>query len=169
MPGIRPDGTRAGCITCRLNRGEWTSPPGGTIYRDRLWVLEHAIEPIPLVGWLVLKPYRHVEAFADLSEEEAASFGPLTHCITRAMTELLHPAKIYLSLYAEAQDFPHVHIHLIPRFDDTPADRRGPHVFRYLSEAGASGRNGGDVGAAARLAEQMREILASEGRLPTHH
>ena len=70
------------CIACRLHRGE-LSAPGGTIVRDHLWVLEHIVEPIPMVGWLVLKPVRHVESFAELTPEEASSFGPLTHASHR--------------------------------------------------------------------------------------
>lgn len=156
---LKPDGTREDCITCRLNRGEMTGSPGGILYRDHLWVLEHAIEPIPLVGWLVLKTYRHVEAFADLADEEAVTFGPLTRRITRAMTAVLHPEKVYLSLYAEARDFPHLHVHLIPRFADTPPDHRGPGIFQYLSAAVRSGENGGAVEAAARVAAQIRAAL----------
>jgi diadenosine tetraphosphate (Ap4A) HIT family hydrolase len=153
------DGTREDCITCHLNRGEATSGPGGVLYRDRLWVLEHAIEPIPMVGWLVLKTYRHVEAFADLTEEEAVAFGPLTRGIARAMTQVLDPVKVYLSLYAEAKDYPHLHVHLVPRFADTPPDRRGPGVFQYLSNAVRSGQNGGDIEEAARVAAKIRDHI----------
>lgn len=88
------------CIACRLHRGA-LSAPGGTICRDNLWILEHIIEPIPMAGWLVLKPVRHVESFAELKRDEAASFGPLVHRITRAMTEVIRPVKIYLSMYME--------------------------------------------------------------------
>jgi len=150
------DGTKEDCITCRINRGEATCGPGGVLYRDRLWVLEHAIEPIPMVGWLVLKTYRHVETFADLTEDEAITFGPLTRLVTRAMTQVLEPVKVYLNLYAEAKDFPHLHVHLIPRFADTPPDHRGPHIFQYLSAAVRSGQNGGDIEEAARVAAQIR-------------
>lgn len=129
------------------------------LYDDGLWVLEHAIEPIPFVGWFVLKSYRHVEAFADLTDEEAATFGPLTRRITRAMAEVLEPVKVYLSLYAEAKEFPHLHVHLIPRFADTPQDRRGPKIFAYLSDAVRSGENGGEVEAAKRVATQVRDLI----------
>lgn len=88
------------CLTCRFNRDEIASL-GGPIYRDALWRLEHVNEPIPLVGWLVLKPMRYVEAFADLTEEEAAAFGPLTRRVTQAMTEVLRPIKTYLSLFTD--------------------------------------------------------------------
>jgi diadenosine tetraphosphate (Ap4A) HIT family hydrolase len=146
------------CLACRANRGELVAP-GGMIYEDALWRLEHCLEPIPMVGWLILKPLRHVEAFAHLTPDEAASFGALVKRITGATTEVLAPAKVYVCLYAEQQDAQHVHVHLIPRSHDTPPERRGPHVFDYLRDAAVQGRNLADVEAAARAALSIRERL----------
>jgi diadenosine tetraphosphate (Ap4A) HIT family hydrolase len=157
-PAVDQPATRSGCYTCRINSGE-IAAPGGPIYRDALWCLEHSIAPVPLAGWLVLKPLRHVEAFADLTMEEAAAFGPLTRRITQAMTEVLHPEKIYLSMYMEAPEFAHLHVHLIPRFEDTPLDHRGPGVFAYLRESKTSGRSGDDTDKAARCALAIRDLL----------
>lgn len=147
-------GAEPECRTCRLNLE--TSAPGGVIYRDNLWVLEHAIEPVPMAGWLILKPVRHVEAFADLTPKEAESFGPLVCSATLAMTEVLNPVKVYLSMYMEAEGFAHLHVHLIPRFEETPAERRGPHVFEYLRDASQSGENQADVGQATEVAAAIR-------------
>src|SRR5439155_6102072 len=152
------DGAHEDCLACRANRGELVAP-GSVIYEDALWRLEHCLEPIPMVGWLILKPLRHVEAFADLTPDEAASFGPLLRRATQAMTEVLAPAKVYVCLYAEQKDAQHVHVHLIPRYHDTPRERRGPHVFDYLRDAAVQGRNLADVEAARRAALSIRERL----------
>lgn len=141
-----------GCLTCRLNSGDLPSP-GGVIYQDVLWQLQH-VDSLALVGWLVLKPLRHVEAFAELTAEEAATFGPLVRRITRVMTEVLQPVKVYLSLYAEAPGFAHLHVHLIPRSDDVPLERRGPGIFEYLREGK------GRVPTADALAE-VEQIVAA--------
>jgi len=134
-----------GCGTCRANRGEIPTP-GGVIYQDELCRLEHTFEPIPLVGWLVLKPLRHVEMFAELTDDESATLGPpLIRRTTGAMREVLQPAKIYVCQFSEAEGFEQLHIHLIPRFADTPADLRGPRVFDLLSQATARRRNLGDL------------------------
>ncbi|HEX5572882.1 MAG TPA: HIT family protein, partial [Ktedonobacterales bacterium] len=106
------DSTTATCVACRANRGAIVAP-GGALYDDGLWRLEHTFEPIPMVGWLVLKPPRHVESLADLTADEAAALGPLLQRITRAMRETLAPAKVYAALFAES--VAHLHIHLIPR------------------------------------------------------
>lgn len=150
------------CLACRLNRGDRPSP-GGVIYQDDLWQLQHAIEPIALVGWLILKPLRHVEAFAELTPAEASVFGPLTRRITRAMTEVLRPTKIYLSMYAEATGFAHLHVHLIPRYADMPPERWGPGIFDYLRESQASGQNRGTIAEVEHATDAIRRVLrASE-------
>src|SRR5438034_11247539 len=104
-----------GCGTCRANQVEIPAP-GGVIYQDALWRLEHIFEPLPLAGWLVLKPLRHVEMVANLSDDEAGTLGPLVQRTTSAMREVLEPAKIYVCQFSEAEGFAHIHIHLIPRF-----------------------------------------------------
>jgi diadenosine tetraphosphate (Ap4A) HIT family hydrolase len=150
-------GDNAACLTCRLNSGELPAP-GGVIHQDTLWQLQH-VQPVALVGWLVLKPLRHVEAFADLTPEEAATFGPLTRRITRAMTEVLQPVKIYLNLYAEAAGFAHLHVHLIPRYAGTPPERRGPGIFEYLRESKSGGQGRGAIADAERAAKAIRQAL----------
>lgn len=146
------------CIACRANRGKLTAP-GGVIYRDELWVLEHILEPIPMAGWLVLKPIRHVESIAELTAEESASLGPLLQWVTAAMTGVLAPAKIYVCMFAESLDCPHIHFHLIPRTPDVPGNRRGPNIFRYLSVAGTTGRSHAKIDEAVHVAAAVRERL----------
>lgn len=156
------DSTTATCVACRANRGAIVAP-GGALYDDGLWRLEHTFEPIPMVGWLVLKPIRHVESLADLTADEAAALGPLLQRITRAMRETLAPAKVYAALFAES--VAHLHIHLIPRAADLPEERRGPDVFALLSAAGHSGQNQGDVDEARRVALAIKarlDVTASE-------
>jgi diadenosine tetraphosphate (Ap4A) HIT family hydrolase len=150
----------ASCGTCRANRGELAAP-GGVIYEDALWRLEHILVPIPMAGWLVLKPLRHVEALADLSSDEAAAIGPLVRRITRAMDAVMQPAKVYLCQFSEAEHFAHIHFHLIPRRADTPSEQRGPAVFALLSAARA-GNNLAPVEEAERLAAAVRSRLRSQ-------
>jgi diadenosine tetraphosphate (Ap4A) HIT family hydrolase len=146
------------CGTCRANRGELQAP-GGVVYQDALWRAEHAIEPIPMVGWLVLKPLRHVESVAELTEAEAAALGPLVRRASAALTDVVGCAKVYVVCFAESASAPHVHFHLIPRAADLPRERRGPRVFEYLREAAAAGRNLADVADAAGIGTAVRERL----------
>jgi diadenosine tetraphosphate (Ap4A) HIT family hydrolase len=148
----------ADCLTCRANRGE-VPTPGGVIYEDGLWRLEHTVEPIPMVGWLVLKPLRHVENVAELTPEEAAAFGTLVRRASAALTAVLGCAKVYVCVFAESATAQHVHAHLIPRAADLPRERRGPGVFGYLREATTGGENLADAAEAARVAAEVRNRL----------
>ena len=49
--------------------------PGGVLYDDGLWRVEHAVAPTPMLGWLVAKPLRHVEFLDELTGAEAEAMG----------------------------------------------------------------------------------------------
>src|SRR5438067_10442513 len=126
-----PAKRHADCGTCRANRGELPAP-GGVIYSDRLWQLEHMIRPIAMAGWLILKPKRHVESIAALTKGEARTLGPLVTQISRALERATGAKKVYIGLFAEARSFAHIHIHLIPRPRRLPARLRGPLIFELM-------------------------------------
>ena len=96
-----------------------------------------------------------------------AALGPLIQRASAALTAELGCPKVYVCVYAESADAPHVHMHLIARPADLPRERKGPRIFGLLSEAMSSGQNLADVDEAARLAERIRARLADR-RLTTH-
>lgn len=118
------------CLACQVNEGR-TAPPGGVIYRDRWWQVDHRVDPGPILGWLVLKPLRHVEFLDALTDDEAATLGRVTRRVVGAMRAALPspPAKVYALLLAEAADCPHLHWHLVPRSATHPREFRGPRIF----------------------------------------
>lgn len=120
------DGPVDRCMACSANRGE-LHPPGGVIYDDGLWRLEHMLMPALLPGWLILKTVRHVESLSELTMAEAAALGPLLHRATKALEMATGADRVYTALFAEAVR--HVHFHLIPRRDETPESARGPLIF----------------------------------------
>ena len=62
-------------------------PPGGTIYEEDGWVVDHSISPVALRGWLIVKPRRHVENFGELTDDEAARFGAVSRSAAAACTD----------------------------------------------------------------------------------
>ncbi|NJM07304.1 hypothetical protein HC891_15600 [Candidatus Gracilibacteria bacterium] len=60
---------------------------------------------------------------------------------------------IFRTQFAEAAGHPHVHVHIVPRMADLPADRRGPHIFSYLS-----------VPEAERVSEEAMNAIATRIR-----
>ena len=122
---------RADCGTCKGVRNE-LGAPGGVIYEDRLWHLDHIVRPLPMAGWLILKPKRHVESVAKLTDAEARALGPLIARTAAALERATKVKKVYVGLFGEAKLFPHVHLHLIPRPVDLGDDLRGPLIFGLM-------------------------------------
>ena len=143
------------CGTCRSNRGELAAP-GGVIYEDRIWRLEHVMRPLPMAGWLILKPLRHVESVAGLTPAEAKTLGPLVTRTSKALQSATGAKKVYVGLFAEAKDFAHIHIHLIPRPVRLSPKLRGPLIFGLMRTA----RDRAPVAEAKRIAAAVRRSLA---------
>jgi len=150
----------ADCLACRVHRGE-ISPPGGILYDDGLWRLEHSVNPTPLLGWLVAKPLRHVEFLDELSEDEAQAMATV---LRRAVGALRHalpspPAKVYTALFAESAECPHIHFHIIPRAVDDPRELRGPRVFERMRRVGEGLEEGPSLEDVEDLATRIRSHL----------
>jgi diadenosine tetraphosphate (Ap4A) HIT family hydrolase len=124
------------CGICTADR---PPPPGGVIHDDGIWRVEHIAPPIPLLGWLIVAPVRHVTTFADLSDSESAHFGPLAQRVSAALTAALHPVRVYVALFGEGEGFQHIHFHVVPRPPDLAAEFRGPKVFGLWAKAQADG------------------------------
>jgi diadenosine tetraphosphate (Ap4A) HIT family hydrolase len=52
-----------------------------------------------------------------------------------ALKDVTSCVKTYVMLFAEADGFAHLHVHVVPRMPDQPLDRRGPDVFGYLKDS----------------------------------
>lgn len=119
------------CQTCELTAKRHQGPLCERIYEEEHWHVVHAFDT-SLPGWLVVIAKRHVESLAELTAEEAASFGPFLHRVSRALQEVTGAVKTYTALFAEHPEHPHVHFHVVPRMADLPDDKRGRRIFDYL-------------------------------------
>jgi diadenosine tetraphosphate (Ap4A) HIT family hydrolase len=121
------------CMTCLLlaQRDAGLRPPWDNIYRTQYWDVVHSYNTA-LPGWIVLVARRHIEAVADLSQAESVELGMLITATSQALAEVTQCVKTYVIQFAEAAEHPHVHVHIVPRMADQPADRRGPLIFGYL-------------------------------------
>jgi diadenosine tetraphosphate (Ap4A) HIT family hydrolase len=114
------------CFACQVNAGE-ISAPGGTIYEDRYWIADHGVTRL-VRGYVVLKPRRHVHELADLSADEAATFGVVAQRLLVAMRAALVAERIYVCSFAETVH--HLHFHLLPRYANMPG--LGPDLVGAL-------------------------------------
>lgn len=107
-----------------------------------------------MAGWLVLVPARHVEGLHQLDRDEAEGLGRLLRGASAALVEVTGCQRTYVMLFAEAEGFSHLHLHIVPRDTDLAVERRGPAVFAYLG-----------VPEAQQLPEDDRDLLAARLRV----
>jgi diadenosine tetraphosphate (Ap4A) HIT family hydrolase len=119
------------CLACRIVRGEHR-PPGGVIWRRDGLALHALADPTPLAGWLVLTSERHARAWWDLEPGEAAALGGAAARVMRAQREALGAEHVYA--FALGDQLRHFHLHLVPRYPDTPARLRGKGCFEARVE-----------------------------------
>jgi diadenosine tetraphosphate (Ap4A) HIT family hydrolase len=144
------------CLACDVTARRIV-PPGGTIHEEGGWLLEHAISPVPLKGWLILKPKRHVEHLAALNPDEAQALGPLIVKVSRAMMKALEPERVYLCSIGEVVK--HVHLYFVPRYPNMPPS--GPAILVQMGSRDSPWAC--DDETAANAASRVRSELLNEG------
>ena len=95
------------------------------------------LDPQHLIQPDVPAPFRHVRALHELTRAEAAAMGDLLRRASVALREVTGCEKTYVMLFAEAEGFEHLHLHVVPRLADHPEDRRGPKVFAFMHDDAA--------------------------------
>jgi len=122
------------CLSCKSLSGEKRISPGPTIYDGKYWVVEHAY-PIKLLGWLVIVLKRHLEAIHGLTNEEMLELCKLTTKTIKVLHSELKTEKEYVSCFAEAEGFHHIHFHVVPVNNNYPDENRGAKSFGLLTHS----------------------------------
>lgn len=111
--------------------------------RETVLVLRDAF-PVSLGHTLVI-PKRHVASFFEATESERADLMSLLVAARAQLDRQFRPAGYNIGIndgVAAGQTVPHLHIHLIPRYDGDHADPRGgvrwvlPDKAAYWGKAG---------------------------------
>lgn len=114
------------CLACDVVSGARTVP-GGVLLRESGFVLHAIADRTPLRGWMVLTSDRHVRGWYDLGAEALAGLGALAARVMLAQRTALGAEHVYAFSIGDA--VPHFHLHLVPRFADTPERLRGRRCF----------------------------------------
>jgi histidine triad (HIT) family protein len=114
------------CLGCRIVRGE-ARPAGGIVWRGRGLTVHGLAEACPIPGWLVVTSDRHARALDDLDADELAALGPVVARVMRAQKAGLGAEHVYALALGDV--LRHFHLHLVPRFADTPVRLRGRGCF----------------------------------------
>ncbi len=139
------------CILCDVVRGAHPAS-GGILHREAGLVLHATADPSPLRGWVVLTSERHVRAWPDLDAAALAALGPLAARVMAAQRAVLGAEHVYAFSIGDAVR--HFHLHLVPRYPDTPERLRGRRCFDGRPEDMLS------PGAIAEAADAVRSALA---------
>ncbi|HUK65979.1 MAG TPA: HIT family protein [Anaeromyxobacteraceae bacterium] len=142
------------CLGCRIVRGEHT-PTGGVVWRGDGFTAHTLAEPSPIPGWLVLTSDRHARGLYDLDLAELAALGPAAARVMRAQRAALCAEHVYA--FALGDKLLHFHLHLVPRFADTPQRLRGRGCFDSRPDDALPGWR------IVAAAEAVRRALAAEG------
>lgn len=119
------------CYACE--QSDPTAPFRERIVRRGGWRVAHDFNS-SLEGWLIVAPLRHVQALDELTAEESVELGNLLRQASIALKAVTGCDKTYVMLFAEAEGFAHLHVHVVPRMPGQPEDRNGPAVFGYLTD-----------------------------------
>jgi histidine triad (HIT) family protein len=114
------------CLGCAIVSGA-TRPVGGVIARAPGLVLHGVAAPSPVRGWVVISSERHVRGLYDLDDATARELGSLAARVMQAQREVLGAEHAYA--FAIGDVLRHFHLHLVPRFADTPQRLWGRAVF----------------------------------------
>jgi diadenosine tetraphosphate (Ap4A) HIT family hydrolase len=121
------------CKTCELiaRRNAGVAPLWDCIYQTSYWDVAHSYDTA-LPGWLVLVVRRHITAVDELTDAEAIELGQLIRRASIALKEVTGCIKTYVIQFAEGENHPHVHFHIVPRMVDQPEERNSTLIFGYL-------------------------------------
>jgi diadenosine tetraphosphate (Ap4A) HIT family hydrolase len=101
-----------GCIGCAIGRGEMI-PPGGVIAENRSFYM-HQDPEIPIPGFLIIAPRKHVHAIVDLTADEYADFSSLLQSGRKLLTRLPDIRSVTV---IQEEHSSHFHLWLFPWYD----------------------------------------------------
>lgn len=122
------------CIFCRIVKGD---VPCARVYEDADVLAFMDIHPV-VKGHTLVIPKLHCDPITQAPVEALARTIAVVQRVARAQYQALHAAGVSVSQANGAsagQEVPHVHFHVIPRFeDDLPQRRWQPGTYDSLEE-----------------------------------
>lgn len=144
------------CFICKKHQGK-IQTAGIAICEDDYVYVGHVDsngEPNYL-GHLMIDLKRHVPTLGDMNVEEASAFGVIMARISKALKETEGAEHIYAVV--SGNSVPHVHMHIIPRYPNTPKEFWAPFAV-YDAPNARMGRESEVVS----LCERIKNYLESK-------
>lgn len=144
------------CLVCREQRGDVVLPGGFLINDDRVVAFHCPPVPgaeTPYLGYLFVTSRRHVPSFAELQPDEAAAMGTAIATLSAALKSE-GADRVYVMSVGHA--WPHLHVHLIPRWPETPAEISWMNVDNW------EGARRGDASEVEAMTLQLRSRITAD-------
>lgn len=153
---MSPEEPTAPCLVCdKHSLGD--DVPGGVLYDDGLIYAGHSLPidtPDVALGYLMVEPRRHVAKLGDLTDEEAAGLMIVANRLANALRDCEKADHVYSFVFGER--IPHLHLHLAPRYADTPRALRGLQAVHLQR---SPHRHRGDVEEMTQVCDRLRSYL----------
>lgn len=122
------------CLLCRGSAAD-EALSRLQVWEDDLWRLTVSLES-EVPGFAYLEPKRHIPTLADLSGDEAHTFGEVLARVSTVLREVTAAEIVYVYIFGD--HVPHLHVHLAPH---TNGDALNSQMIRgeLMSEQLASG------------------------------
>ena len=142
------------CLICRKHRGA-PSPPGGALHEDEIVFASHVFDMqgggrLTYLGHLIVETKRHAESISELNDDEAAAVGRVAARLSRA---LRGAGASWVYAITIGHGVPHFHLHLLPRYPDTPTELRFHEVDEWEGAAKGGPEEIADI--VARIRAQL--------------
>ncbi|WP_243393431.1 HIT family protein [Leptospira perolatii] len=96
----------------------------GEIARTEYFLIRHSEPEKKLPGYLYIEPFRHLENYTEWTTQEFLDFGKALQKASAWIYSKYSPKKVYTVSIAEK--VPHMHFHLVPRYEEL----KGPEYIR---------------------------------------
>ncbi len=107
-----PQPTCTSCIACEIISGK-KEVPGGSLLRTTYFDV-HQDYAVPIPGFIVLVPLRHVASIEHFTDDEASEFGLLLKKVRAALTTKLDISLVHI---IQDENSPHFHAVILPRYE----------------------------------------------------
>lgn len=143
------------CFICKKHEGTITTA-GVTIYEDEYVYVGHMDNngKLNYLGHLMIDLKRHVPTLAEMTSTEASAFGLTMARVSKALKEVEKAEHIYALV--SGNSVPHLHMHLVARYPNTPEEYWGPFAV-YDSPNARMGDNNEVIELCERVSAYLKE------------
>ncbi|MBY6036605.1 HIT family protein [Fictibacillus nanhaiensis] len=143
------------CFICNKHKGNLETS-GVMIFEDDFVYVGHIDngEKPSYLGHIMIDLMRHAPSLGDMTMDEAKAFGVIMARISKAIKETENAEHIYSVV--SGNSVPHLHMHIIPRYQNTPKEHWGPWEVYDWPEA-PFGKNDEIVKVCERIKNYLEE------------